>query len=555
MELNPPPATLVALFADRVKASGPRTALLEKRGDSFAPITWNELDRRVHHTAVVFVDNLGVAPGDRVVQIAENRSDWFVTDMAILLARAVHVPLHATLAAEQLAAQIVDSGAKVVVLSGARQVATLAAVANSLPDDVRFYSHDACNESQDRIGPAHVEHLGPLIESANANATDECGEPDPHDMATILYTSGTTGEPKGVMLSHRNLLGNAVATLDVFAMHEDDLRLSFLPWSHIFARTCGLYTWIASGATLAIAESREQIVANCQELRPTLLNGVPYFFDKLLRALTEAGVAEEPGSLLALFGGRMRICCTGGAALPRHVAEWFGRQNVPIIEGYGLTETSPVITVGRPDAIRIGTVGSAIDGAEVHIAPDGEILTRGDYIMLGYYNRPEATAEVIRDGWFHTGDLGSIDADGNLTITGRKKEILVTAAGKNVAPVQLESLLTQDATIDQALVLGDGRNYLTALLVPNRVALATKLSIKQEELELDDVRVQTFYEQCVAERLRSVSHYEQIRRFVLLPREFSIERGELTPTLKLRRHVIMENFADSVASLYDKLPA
>jgi len=584
------PASLVQLFLDRVRDSGSAAALLEKQGDSFHPYTWNELAARVDHTAAALVE-LGVQPGDRVVQISENRAAWIVADLAIMTARAVHVPLHASLAAPQIAAQTADCGARVVLISGEEQAAKLASLERDLPREIEVRTYDPC---QSRLAGNEIKQLDPLaaddaaaeLGAAELGAAELGGrgsrratlaagqagsgarlEPTPDDTATILYTSGTTGEPKGVMLSHRNLLGNAQATLGAFAMCEDDLRLSFLPWSHVFARTCGLYTWIASGATLAVAESREQIVANCQQLQPTLLNGVPYFFDKLLRSLTAAGVAEQPGALQSLLGGRMRMCCSGGAALPVQVGEWFERQGVPLIEGYGLTETSPVISVCRPAANRIGTVGPALDGVEVQIAEDGEILTRGDYVMQGYYQRPEATAEVIHDGWFHTGDLGTLDADGFLTITGRKKEIIVTAAGKNVSPVQLESLLTADPLIDQALVLGDNRNYLAALLVPNRTALAAALSTSEptgqaedkerdpEQLDLGDERIQRLYRERIDERLSGVSHYEQIGRFCLLAREFSAERGELTPTLKLRRHAILENFADEVASFDDKASA
>ncbi len=541
------PVTIPQLFADRIAKDGDRVALLESRDGEFEGITWNRLAERVHRLAALLHGQLGVALGDRVVQIAENRSDWIVVDLAIMQCGAIHVPLHTTLGGDQMVAQIVDSGSRLVILSGEEQANKLSAAGNltELSADVRLASHDACPLS---IANRPVEHLSALAAETPTEVAAAEGQPD--DTATILYTSGTTGEPKGVMLSHRNLVGNAVASNAVFETERDDLRLSFLPWSHVFERTCGLYTWIASGATLAIAEGREQVVANCQELKPTLLNGVPYFFDKLHQALEGAGTAEDEGALAELLGGRIRICCTGGAALPVDVGRWFERQNVTLVEGYGLTETSPVISVCPPTSNRIGSVGPAIDGVEVHIASDGEVLTRGDYLMQGYYNRPEATAAVMADGWFHTGDLGHLDADGYLTISGRKKEIIVTAAGKNVAPVAIESLLTADPLIDQAMVIGDDQKYLVALVVPNDGQLAKALGLEVNELDLAGEAARETVEQAIASRLAGLSDYEQIGNFALLPREFSIDRGELTPTLKLRRHVIAENFTSEIESLY-----
>ncbi|REJ88610.1 MAG: long-chain fatty acid--CoA ligase [Planctomycetota bacterium] len=584
-----PPASLVALFCDRARQSGPQVALLEKRGDDFAPLTWNELAECVR-TAAVALTELGVHPGDRVVQVSENRGAWIVADLAIVALGAVHVPLHATLAGPQIVAQIADCGARVVLLSGEEQAAKLAPLATNLPLDLQLRSYEAC---ETRLAGNPIERLDPLAASVSTPAEpvlpaesggrgsrraapaepappadsfleDAAARLSPDDLATILYTSGTTGEPKGVMLSHGNLVGNTLATLEAFAQRSDDLRLNFLPFSHIFARTCDIYTWIASGATLAMSARREEVIADCQQLQPTLINGVPYFFDKLYRALDQAGSAERPGALAGLLGGRLRMACSGGAALPVALAEWFARQQVPLIEGYGLTETSPVISCRRPDAVRIGTVGPPIQGVEVRIADDGEVLTRGPYVMQGYYNNPAATAEVIRDGWLSTGDLGTLDADGYLTITGRKKEILVTAAGKNIAPVAIEALLTEDPLIEQAMIVGDGRNYLAALLVPSTAALAAALghasqadaaegaATESAALDLHGDAVRQLYEQRIAARLADLAREEQVRRFVLLPRPWTIAAGELTPTLKLRRSVILEHFADEVAALYDE---
>lgn len=333
-------------------------------------------------------------------------------------------------------------------------------------------SYDPCG---DGAAGVPIEAFANAVSSASEEAgraieAEALAHAAPGDLATILYTSGTTGEPKGAMLSHGNLASNALASLEAYGIESGDLKMCWLPLSHIFARTADLYTWIGGDHVMALAESRDTLIADCEVMHPTMMNGVPYFYDKVCRRLREQGRADEPGALQRLLGGRMRQCCSGGAALADHVAQFFQQRGVPLVQGYGLTESSPVITVGNAAANRIGTVGRPIPGVEVRIAEDGEILTRGPHVMLGYWKRPADTAEVIRHGWLYTGDLGSLE-DGFLRITGRKKEILVTAGGKNIVPSQLEALLAEDALISQSMIVGDGRNYLAALIVPDRDAL------------------------------------------------------------------------------------
>ena len=379
--------------------------------------------------------------------------------------------------------------------------------------------------------------------------------PAPDDLATILYTSGTTGEPQGVMLTHRNLVFNAAASLMAFDPPPDELRLSWLPLSHIYARTADLYTWLTDGSQLALAESRETLLADCAAVRPTFLNGVPYFYEKVARRLAETGHADEPGALPALLGGRIRICCSGGAALPDHVAEFFARRGVPLVQGYGLTETSPVISTCTLRQQRLGTVGPPIPGVEVAIAADGEILTRGPHVMQGYWNRPEATAAALRDGWFHTGDLGSLE-DGYLRITGRKKELIVTAGGKNIAPAHLEALLTGRSAGGS----GDGdrrRKEISRRADRSRPRSACgpksspgKSPSPRPPRRLCIPACAAIYAAVIGRCLAGVSHDEQVREFVLLDRGFTIETGELTPTLKLRRGVVLQHFAEQIAQLY-----
>jgi long-chain acyl-CoA synthetase len=549
--------TLVAMFARRVVQDGDRPALHFRRGDKFAALTWNKIAADARRTAAVLV-GLGVKPGDRVIQVSENRYEWIMLDLAIHMARGIHVAVHSILTGPQIAYQIKDCGAKVVVVSGPEQAQKLAAVADQLPNDIQYLSFDACAE---KIGAQPIRRLSELAEAASEEegkaiqkrAIDETKQ---EDLATILYTSGTTGEPKGVMLSHRNLTSNCDAVLRAFKVETGEVRLSWLPLSHIFARTSDHYLWIAAGGELALCPNRDMIIADCQAVKPHYLNGVPYFFDKVMRTLQEKGVADKPGALVGLLGGRMKLCCAGGAALADHVAEFWNKSGITLVQGYGLTESSPVISTGTLEEHRTGTVGKPIHGVEVKIAEDGEILTRGPHVMVGYWNLPEDTAQTIKDGWLHTGDLGSVE-DGFLRITGRKKELIVTAGGKNIAPTYLEGLLTEDPLILQAVVIGDARNYLTALIVPNPDNLRAEIIKRQipvfspaQALAHPDVKA--IYDQRIKQRLADVSHAEQVQKFTLLSRGLTPESGELTFKLSLKRDVILKNFAAEIEAMYSE---
>jgi len=555
MTIDPLQDTLVLMFQRRVAADGPKVALHVRDGDKFKTLTWNQLADEVRRTAGALV-RLGVKPGDRVIQVSENRYEWIIIDMAVHFARGIHVAVHATLTGPQIAYQIVNSGSKVVIVSGSEQAQKLAAVGDELPPDVAYLSIDPISEKiagksvqlLSELAAQTTEAEGLAIEKRAADALQ------PTDLATILYTSGTTGEPKGVMLSHRNLASNANAILHAFTIEPGDLRLSWLPLSHIFARTSDYYAWIAAGGELALSPSRDTIIPDCQALKPTHLNGVPYFFDKVMRTLVDKGLAETPGVLKATFGGRMKMCCGGGAALPDYVAEFYNKNGVLLVQGYGLTESSPVISAGTTEHHRVGTVGKPVMGVEVKIAEDGEILTRGPHVMVGYWNMPEDTAATVRDGWLHTGDLGSIE-DGFLKITGRKKELIVTAGGKNIAPAYLEGLLTEDPLIAQAVVVGDAKNYLTALIVPDPDMLKAEIVKQQIPLKspaeaLTHPRVNEIYAERIKRRLADVSHAEQVCKFKLLSRGLTPETGELTFKLSLKRDVVLANFAAEIREMY-----
>jgi long-chain acyl-CoA synthetase len=328
-----------------------------------------------------------------------------------------------------------------------------------------------------------------------------------------------------------------------------------LPLSHIYARTCDLYLWLGRRCRFALASKPESAVAEMSLIHPTVMNAVPYFYDKICKALTAAGKAETPGAVREMLGGSVRMCISGGAPLPEHVERFFAGQEMLLLQGYGLTECSPVISASTPEARKLGSVGPAIPGAEVKIADDGEILTRGPHVMRGYWKDENTTAEVVRDGWLHTGDLGYLDEEGFLFIRGRSKEILVTAAGKNIVPTFLEGLITSSPFVAQAMVVGDGRNYLTALIVPDPNALRDeiirrKIPVLTPAQALAHAKVQEIYREELDRLLADVSHHEQVRRFTLLDRGFSIEQEELTPKLSLRRDVIAEHFATTIEQMY-----
>ncbi|TWU00698.1 Long-chain-fatty-acid--CoA ligase FadD15 [Botrimarina colliarenosi] len=359
----------------------------------------------------------------------------------------------------------------------------------------------------------------------------------------VVETAGTSGEPRGVMLTEKNLASNAIALSEASGGDGDELRLSFLPMEHLYARTCDLYTWIVRGSRLVLAESPKTVFRDAKLVKPTVINGVPYFFQKAID-LAE----QERVSLRELLGGEIKRCYCGGAPLAPSVEQRFFDEGVPLYNGYGLTEASPVVTVNTPTAYKLGTVGKPLPGVEVCIASDGEILVGGPNVMLGYYNDPEATAAALRDGWLHTGDLGELDSDGFLTITGRKKELIVLATGKNVAPSRVEALLGASPWIEQACVLGDDRKGLRALIVPNRDRL--RAEIKRRRLWVWSKRgalrhqaIRTLYREVIDACLAGASPEEQVHTFALIGRGFDRDLGEMTAKLSLRRDVIAKSFA------------
>jgi long-chain acyl-CoA synthetase len=535
---------------------GGRCALRYRRYGLYHDYSWEQYRADARAAALALID-AGVGPGDRVGLVGENSLDWLVADMAILLAGAVNVSPHAPLTARQIHYQLHDADVVWAIVSNQAQLDKLRSVRGELPALRGIVSFDGAQAGDDAIPWEAFRQRG---QQTMARLQHELARRDQQtttdSLATVMYTSGTTGNPKGVMLTHGNILSNADACLQVQPHSPDDVILSWLPYTHIYSRTCDHYTSLMSGAPLALAESPETLVERLGEVQPTHIASVPRFYEKVLTAVASADPTETGNRLRRIFGPRIDWMSSGGAPLPVPIAEAFHAAGLKLMQGYGLTESSPVISFNTKTHHKIGTVGQALPGVEIKIAPDGEVLTKGPHVMKGYWKNPQATAEVIRNGWLHTGDLGTIDADGFLSITGRKKELMVLSNGKKIVPSYLEGLLVTDPCIDQVVVCGEGRNFLTALVVPHwgnvQSALAAEgvtIQGSTEEMAKHPAVNALIARRCT-QALADLSRMEQIKKFVVLARPFTIEADELTVSLKLRRSVIVEHNADKLAALY-----
>ena len=583
--------TLISMFEDSIQHYGSKPALASKpKGGTYEDISYTALGESVDAFSRG-LNALGVEKDDRVAILSENRPEWAITDFGSLKTGAVTVPMFSTLTAAQVGYILNDSGAKVICVSTEKQLEKINAIQDEVPTLEQVIIFDAI-EGETPEGVIQFDAVCELTGDGTNNTTSE------DDIATIIYTSGTTGNPKGVMLTHANFISNVQVCKSLIDVSETDVLLSFLPLSHVFERLGGHYVPLFSGAKIAYAESTFTVAQNMQEVAPTVMLSVPRLYetmhDRILRAVQEGsslkqkifhwGVSvgssvssaiqqgKKPSAILRLqqniadklvfaklkaaTGGRLRFFVSGGAALPQAIAEFFHAAGILILEGYGLTETSPVISMNYPEKWKFGTVGAPVPGVEVRIAEDGEILTRGPHVMKGYFNNEAATAEVINEeGWFHTGDIGIIDADGFVKITDRKKNIIVLSNGKNVAPQPIESELVQSPFISQIMVVGSERKNLAALIVPNFDALkawASENSIETADLSamLQAREVQQHIQREIRSRLTDFADFEQVRRFVLLEKEFSQEADEMTPTLKLKRNVIIERYSDEIEGMY-----
>ncbi|MDZ4657244.1 MAG: AMP-dependent synthetase/ligase [Bythopirellula sp.] len=490
--------------------------------------TWSEVAADVSRVQAG-LQAAGVKPGDRVVQFSPNSYEWILTDLAILSLCAVHVPLHASLPAAQAAEQLQLADAALLVVTNQPQ---------------------SFLNSENIKSVTHSELIG-----NSSNSQSPVPSPQSSYLATILFTSGTTGHPRGVMLSHGNLATNAIATTKAVGSPHEETRLCFLPLSHIYARTCDLYTWLARGTRIVLAENRDTILRDCQLVRPTVLNGVPYFYQKVAQSLHAAGKSKQPGALLELLGGKVRLCFCGGAAVAPEVEKLFAEQGLPLLSGYGLTEAAPVITATRKENYCPGSVGRPLADVEVRLATDGEILARGPNVMLGYWRDEIATQAAIVDGWLHTGDLGEFDADGNLRIVGRRKEIFVLSTGKKVCPASVEQRLAGSPFVEAVCIVGDGRSHLGALIVPNPQALKkfireNRLWVWSKHRAVTHPQVRKLFRAEIDRVLADAAREEHVGPFLILPRNFSLETGEVTAKFSLRREVIAKNFAGEIEAMF-----
>jgi long-chain acyl-CoA synthetase len=580
-------------FADRI-------AISYKKKGKYQSLSYSEFYERVLMAARGLC-KAGMVPGDKVAIFSENRAGWAIADFAIQSAQGITVPIYATNTAEQAAYVINHCEAKIIFVSNRLQYEKLLTVRAQLPlleqvisfelflgnPDLPVYSLYQLSESSYPVSAEERSEIEALIKAIKSA-----------DLFTILYTSGTTGVPKGVMLSHANVIFDAhygLEKLEAFGMNET--FLSFLPLSHVLERTAGYYAPLMTGCHVAFCESVDKVVENMQEIGPTVMVSVPRLFEKIYTRIyedvhqmhplkraffhlaIETGrqfisrryINPKPLGLFGIkyrffdwmvfskirkrFGGKLKYFISGGAPLDKSINEFMWAIGIPTFEGYGLTETSPAVTLNSPWKVRFGSVGTPLPGTEVKLADDDELMIRGPQVMRGYYNAPEETAKVLQNGWLYTGDIAKIDEDGYVYIVDRKKEIIITSGGKNIAPQPLENELRMDKYISQAFVYGDRKPYLVAILTPN---LERLIKMGQEEgldyLDVEDLvanqRVQKRYAHRVQLINDKLPSYQTIKKFILLPRDFSVDGGELTPTLKLKRKIIQSKYQERIEQLY-----
>ena len=588
--------TISQLFLNTVQSYPKDDMMLFKKGGAYVSLSSREILEQVKNTALG-LKSLGVGPGDKIVILSENRPEWTMTDFAAECLGAVVVPIYPTLMPDQIKYIVNDSDAKVVFGSNRELWTRIAAVRSHLDKVTHYIAFD----------PDGIEGAMPLAELIDRGRTYAASHGDefetlaravkPGDLASVIYTSGTTGVPKGVMLTHANFIHNIKALRAIVEFTDKDRILSFLPLSHVLERMC-MYAFLYVGASIAYAESIETVAENLIEARPTIMVSVPRLFDKIYvkvidQVLAGPGLKKKiffwalgvgkkhsekrlrrqpvPGFLafqhslarklvyskiIEKTGGRIRFFVSGGAPLSKDIAEFFYTLGLTVIEGYGLTETSPVVACNTIEGVKFGTVGRPIPGVEVRIAADGEILTRGPNLMKGYYKKDAETREAMEDGWFKTGDLGRLDDEGFLIITDRKKDIIVTAGGKNVAPQPIENLLKTNPYIANAVVVGGNRKFVSALIVPNfekleAYARAANIAFENRAELIAGDKVRNFMLAEVGRTTPNLAPYERIKKIALLDRDFEIEAGEITPTLKVRRSIVERKYKDLIDTLYE----
>lgn len=593
------PQTLGEVFEHAVNKHARPEALNYKRDGRWQSISSTQLIERVRHIALGLY-SLGIRKGERIALLSANSPEWTLADAACVYSGLINVPIYATQSPNQVRYILINSNARILLIQSIEAFERIVGeVSDVYSVEYLVFLNGEKISALNTLTLVELEERGAALESREPALIDELKSGvEPEDLATIIYTSGTTGIPKGVMLTHRNLVSNLIDSSEHFLFSMSDVALSALPLSHIFERLL-MYSYIYFGVCVYYAESIERIGANLLEVRPTIMTGVPRMFEKIFEEIRNKA-AEGGNSRVELFnwsvgiaakwaqrkqekqklsillslghtlvsrlvfkkwrqvvGGRLRFFISGGAALPETIGYIFNGAGLVIAQGYGLTETSPVVTANPPNALRTSTVGLPIRNVEVRIAEDSEILVHGPNVMRGYYQQPQETAEAFtEDGWFKTGDIGQIDKDGYLKITDRKKEMFKTSGGKFIAPQVLEGLIKTSRFVSQVVIVGNARKYPAALIVPNWQQLVSYAKLKgfvvssraamcRHPLILD------LFNRQIEARMANQAQYEKVKRFILLEHEFSVEGGELTPTLKAKRAVIHEKYKDLIDRLYD----
>jgi len=594
-------STIAEMFVGTTAKFGDKVLYREKKEGRWIGYTGKEV-REIVEQAAYGLAALGVDTGDKVGLISTNCPHWAFSDYAIITLGAATVAVYPTLIPTQMQYILDHSESKVAFAQDQEQVDKVLEVWDKLPrlewvvcfDESVKGRHDKVltfQELQEK-GREYRQQEGVFKYEERVRAIK------PDDLLTLIYTSGTTGAPKGVMLTHNNLISNIVASLEVLDLDHTDELLSFLPLSHSFERMAGHFLTFSVGATVNYAESIETVIPNMAEVQPTVVLSVPRLYEKMYSGVQAKFASGSPlkrkiaawavdvgyqyvkarregnisaglkwkknladklvfSKVQALLGPRFRFFVSGGAPLSAEIGLFFDAAGIIILEGYGLTETSPVLTVNPLSDYRFGTVGPPLSNVELKIAPDGEILARGPNVMMGYYKDPEATKEAIdEEGWFHTGDIGVLE-DGYLKITDRKKNLIVTAGGKNIAPAPIENALVLNKYIEQAVVIGDRRKFVSALIVPDFVALTAwaeeqGLDTSDQEALVKNEKVQALYEHEIGEVMKNFSRFEAIKKFLLLPKPFTIEDGTLTPSLKVKRKIVEDRYKQEIDALYEE---
>lgn len=582
------------VFLEIVKKYPNKPAFLYKKEGVYFPITYRELLQKVKIFSGC-LSALGVGKGDKVAILSENRPEWVVSDLSIMSVGAIVVPLHTTFNPKAICSVLMHSQTKILIVSNNNLLNKVLLGQKHFKHLKKIIFLETLTATQKEILTNKVvswkaifsqtaKFSGPKEYPGGSASGWERIFLDPDDCCSIIYTSGTTGKPKGVVLSHRNFLSNVEAINEVVPIKESDVFLSFLPLSHVLERMAGYYTPICCGATIAYAEGVKQLPENLKEVRPTIMISVPRVFEKFHDAVWDKinssgdfrkkifkwALKQEKGKLAYKwadflvfkkirdsFGGKLRFTVSGGASLNENIAGFFSKIGILILEGYGLTETSPVISVNQEHDYKFGSVGRIVPGVKVKIADDKEILVKGSNVFREYFkNKIESRACFDREGWFCTGDLGFIDKQGFLTIIGRAKEMIVTSGGKNVWPERVENLLNNDKFISQSIIIGNKRKFISALITPDWQEI--EIYLKQNNLPLQEhdklIKSQVLldiFQRRIDEKINTNLHeYEQIRKFRILPQEFSQDRDELTATLKLRRHIIEKHYQRTIESMY-----